>query len=308
MSAAARPLPSSAPKRAPLATTRMLSPAIIFAIVAGIFATLCVLVFLHGWDYYRTPLTERPYQAQHRLLRPSGLAGHLLGVAGTLFLFATLPYVVRKRVKRLAKKGSLPNWLEFHIFCGIFGPILVTLHTAVKFNGIISVAYWSMTLVVISGFMGRYLYVRIPKTIRGEELSQAEVEERARELKARLNESGLPPALIARIEAAEQRLEIRGAFSKLRRRIAAWRASRQLRREIGARGESPHFVDQVLALAHERAVLMSRIARLKKTRALFQTWHVFHRPLVWVMFLVFFVHLGVAIYFGYTTFWSGGAR
>ena len=60
------------------------------------------------------------------------------------------------------------------------GPVLVTLHTAFKFNGIVSIAYWSMVLVVLSGFVGRYLYVRVPKTLRGTELSHSRSSTRAR--------------------------------------------------------------------------------------------------------------------------------
>lgn len=33
---------------------------------------------------------------------------------------------------------------------------------------------------------------------------------------------------------------------------------------------------------------------------LFHHWHVFHRPFVWVMFLVIAVHVAVALLFGYT--------
>ena len=66
----------------------------------------------------------------------------------------------------------MKTWLEVHIFCGIVGPVLVTFHTSFKFNGIVSVAYWSMVAVVLSGFVGRYLYVRIPRSLRGIELTQ----------------------------------------------------------------------------------------------------------------------------------------
>lgn len=304
------PLPlRTPPKRAPITTTSALIDVVALAILSGLFVAICVLFVFHGLDYYRTPLTLRGYHPAHRLLRPSGLAGHLLGVGGTLVLFATLPYVARKRIRRLSKVGSLPKWLEFHIFCGVFGPILVTLHTAFKFNGIISVAYWSMVLVVVSGFVGRYLYVRIPKSIRGEELSQAEVEERARELKRSIAETGLPPAIVARIEGLEETVALRRSiWKRFAHRLEVRRKAAALRREILALGQSEHFVHEVLELAHERSELVRRIARLKKTRALFQTWHVFHRPFVWVMFGVFFIHLAVAIYFGYTIFGSGGAQ
>lgn len=233
--------------------SRGLLDVVILALLTGVLVATWLVLRHDAWDYYTTPLRIRGYQAQHGFLRPSGTGGHFLGVAGTLFLFSTLAYVARRRMKLLAGSAPVARWLEIHIFCGVFGPILVTLHTSFKFNGLVSVAYWSMVLVVLSGFVGRYLYVRIPKTIRGEELTLAELDERVEEMVR---------------DAAERTLTPR----------------------------------QRAAIERERAVLVRRIARLDRTRRLFQLWHVFHRPLVWVMFLVFFVHLGVAVYFGYTPF------
>lgn len=233
--------------------SRSLLDVVLLAVLSGVLVALWLLFRHDAWDYYTTPLRIRGYEAEHRFLRPSGTGGHLLGIAGTLVLFSTLAYVARRRIQLLAKAGPVARWLEVHIFFGVFGPILVTFHTSFKFNGLVSVAYWSMVLVVVSGFVGRYLYVRIPKTIRGEELTLAELDQRVAEMARDAAETTLPPRLRAAIEK-------------------------------------------------ERAVLVRRIARLDRTRRLFQLWHVFHRPLVWVMFLVFFVHLGVAVYFGYTPF------
>lgn len=289
------------------ASTRALLDVVVLASLSGVLVALWLFFAHDAWNYYTTPLTVRGYAREHHFLRPSGLGGHLLGVVGTLFLFSTLAYLARRRVKRLAKVGAVPRWLEVHIFCGVFGPILVTLHTSFKFNGIVSVAYWSMALVVLSGFVGRYLYVRIPKTIRGEEMSRAELEERAAEMKARLAETTLPMALWSRIEEEESVLlsaagRQRTLVARLREVLAARRRASRLRRQIRASGLNRHLLHDALALAHERAVLLRRIARLERTRKLFQLWHVFHRPLVWVMFFVFFIHAGVAIYFGYTLF------
>ena len=123
---------------------------------------------------------------------------------GTGFVLLTLLYVIRKKIKRLSRVGTMKGWLEFHIFCGLFGPILVTLHTTLKFNGIVSVAYWSMVLVVLSGFVGRYLFVRIPKTIRGKELDRSDLEQRAAELKQQLVETALPAPILAGVEVLER--------------------------------------------------------------------------------------------------------
>ncbi len=240
-------------KREPLSPASALLNVVALAMLAGVLVALWLLYAHKAFDYYTTPLSVRGYSPVHRALRPSGTVGHFLGILGTLFLFSTLFYVARKRLKWLSKAGSPVGWLEFHIFCGVFGPILITYHTSLKFNGLVSVAYWSMVLVVVSGFVGRYLYVRIPKTIRGEELSAAEIEQRLAELKASLVETTLPPR-------------------------------------------------QLHDLQRQHAALLRRISRLQRTKKLFQLWHVFHRPFVWVMFLVFLVHLSVAVYFGYTFF------
>lgn len=300
------PLPKRPAKEALVAPSGLLN-VIFLAALAGTLVAIWVLAQHGGWQYYRTPLAVRGYSPEHAFLRPSGAGGHLLGIAGTILLLCTLFYVARKKVKALSKRGTLLGWLELHIFCGVFGPILITFHTSLKFNGIVSVAYWSMFLVVLSGFIGRYLFVRIPKTIRGNELSQAEIEERAREMRAQLQEANLPPRLLQRIEETETALlsdighhrtflQLLGSAVQTRRQTAA------LRRELRGSGLNRRLLQEALDLVHKRAVLLRRIAHLKKTRQAFQMWHVFHRPLVWVMFFVFSIHLGVAIYFGYTYF------
>jgi len=308
--AAILPNPSArrpAPAREPLFKANALLHALALAALAGIGVAAWILFVHGGWDYYRTPVAIRGYAKQHAFLRPSGPGGNLLGVIGTLFMVLTLLYVVRKKFRPLAKLGSMKGWLEFHIFCGLFGPILVTFHTAMKFNGIISVAYWSMVLVVLSGFVGRYLFVRIPKTIRGHELSRAEIEERARELKHHLADATFPAQLLLRIEQVEREIvpaegAPHGFLALIAGDLRARRKMSALRREIRAAGLGREVVNDALDTVHERAALLRRIAQLQQTRRLFEMWHVFHRPLVWIMFTIFGVHLAVALFFGYTIF------
>lgn len=299
-------------RREPLVGSGALLNAVALAMVAGAIVAALVLFLLGGWDYYRTPLSIRGYAQSHKMLRPSGVVGHSLGIAGTLMLFSTLLYLVRKKAKFLARTGSVKGWLEFHIFCGVFGPILITLHTSLKFNGVVSVAYWSMVLVVASGFVGRYLYVRIPKTIRGKELTRAEIEQRARELKAELAERTIPQRIALEIEELEKSLleghESRSSLQLLLDSFRGRLRTAALRRRLRRSGLNREALHRALDLMQERASLLRRIAHLKRTTRLFQIWHVFHRPLVWVMFLIFFVHLGVAIYFGYTAFSEWGNR
>ncbi len=296
---AARPVTREA-----LLPTSALVNALALAILAGLCVAGWVLFVENGWSYYRTSSAVRGYVAAHRALRPSGSLGIVLGTTGTLFMASTLFYVARKKLKFLSRAGSTKAWLEFHVFCGVFGPILITFHTSFKFNGLISVAYWSMVLVVLSGFVGRYLFVRIPKTLQGTELSKAELEQRVSELKTQLAAAKLPPELMARLDELERLDPTLGGnhrpfLRSIADRIDVRLRMAVLRRTVRRSGLDPGLLHETLDLLHERTLLLHRIANLKRTRELFQLWHVFHRPLVWIMFTIFLLHLGVAVYFGY---------
>ena len=178
---------------------------------AGIAAY--IFIGLDGWAYYSTPTAVRGYAAGHALLRPAGRVGHLFGVIGFAMMLAPVAYGIRKKAARLQQFGSMKTWLDVHVFCGVIGPVFVTFHTSFKFGGLISVAYWSMVAVVSSGFIGRYLFVRIPRSIRGIELGQADLDRRAAELGASLFEAGVPDDLLRAIDAFEQRVVPRGEVS-----------------------------------------------------------------------------------------------
>lgn len=294
-------------RREGLFPTKALGHVLVLAGAVSVAAAYFVLVPLDGARYYTTAVRSRgTLQATHQALRPSGPIGNALGVLGTILMLSTLLYVVRKRSKRLSKVGSQKVWLEAHIFCGLVGPVFITLHSSFKFGGVISVAYWSMLLVVLSGFVGRYLYVRIPKTIRGNELSLVEVEARASELKTRLADSTIPLGLFTKLEAIERELlPVRTEMPALRAALfgdvkASWRLYRLRKKVTSFPGIDTTRLAEAIDLVSERVTLLRRAATLTKTKRLFELWHVFHRPLVWVLFSVATLHVAVAFYMGYT--------
>jgi hypothetical protein len=272
--------------------------ALVLSAIAIAAVTVWVLAGLGGWDYYTTPMRVRGYAPPHRMLKPSGTVAHPLGVAGLLMMVVPVLYAVRKRWAPLARLGSMRGWLEFHIFCGIVGPVLVTFHTSFKFNGIISVAYWSMMAVMASGFVGRYLFVRIPKSIRGAELTRDEILARADALEHELDAADIGPAVVARVREVERDLEPVVVASVIGPAAVRLRLGR-LRRELRRAGVDRALAGGVTASMGERLRLIRRLAYLNRTRRLFAMWHVFHQPLVYVMFAIAALHIGVAAYLGY---------
>ena len=240
----------------------------------------------------------RGYAEPHRILKPTGLVARPLGVIGMLLMLVPVAYAIRKRWAPLARTGSLPRWLEVHIFCGIVGPALITFHTSFKFNGLISVAYWSMMAVMLSGFVGRYLFVRIPKTIRGVELTHGEIRTRAEELKNEIGAASLRPGMQDRLREVEDELEP-AAGRAVVGPIMVRRRLRRLRGELLAAGVDRPLAARATAAMAERALLLRRLAYLDRRKRLFAMWHVFHQPLVYVMFAIAALHVGLAVFMGY---------
>jgi len=145
------------------------------SLVAIVFIILITLIY-NGISYYSSSIEERVYHPDHSLLKPSGFIGHGIGIAGTLFIIIGVSsYMARKRYRFLSRIGILKHWLEFHIFLCTLGPILVLFHTSYKFGGLVAVSFWSMVAVFLSGIIGRFIYLQIPHTIEGRELSLNEV-------------------------------------------------------------------------------------------------------------------------------------
>ncbi|MCC6298193.1 MAG: hypothetical protein IT314_02765 [Anaerolineales bacterium] len=96
--------------------------------------------------------------------------GHSLGIVGfVLMLMTETLYSLRKR-SRSVRWGRMSFWLQFHIFTGLVGPYMVLLHTSWKFNGIAGATTLLTVIIVFSGFVGRYIFTRIPRSLDGLEV------------------------------------------------------------------------------------------------------------------------------------------
>lgn len=284
---------------------RVLHSGVAMGFIVSAILIVWVVVGLGGWSYYTTPLTVRAYSGAHRALRPSGPLGQSFGVVGAVMMLVPFAYMGLKRLRR-SSSVSLRGWLEIHLFCGIVGPVLVTLHTSFKFNGIVSAAYWSMMIVMLSGFIGRYLYVRIPRSIRGVELSRAELDTRAQQLHDAV-EARAGGVVMAHIDALERRAvpprDRAGSWAGLLfGEVGLRRALRRFRTALATSGLRSADQEELLQLTTERVLLLRRAEYLHRTKKAFALWHVFHLPLVYVMLVIVVVHVSVALYMGYVPF------
>jgi hypothetical protein len=278
-------------------------------IYIGILSLIIVLVFFgllwFGYPYYRLPLDERFFSPEYMLLKPGGLLGHGYGIIGSLsILIGVSMYMARKRMKMLSRAGILKYWLEFHIFLCTLGPVLILYHTSFKFGGLVAVSFWSMVAVFLSGIIGRFIYIQIPRSIEGRELSLSEV----REMKTNIGTviSGAitldEESYNIIIESTKKKV---GLYDEnlIRRIIKTYLDDRKtfhrvrstLRRNNIKGKESRN----ILKLVRHEMSLNRKIDRLQTMQKLFRYWHVAHFPFAIVMLIIMLIHVGVSITFGY---------
>jgi hypothetical protein len=278
-------------------------------IYVGTLTSIVALTFLFllikGIPYYSTSIEERFYHPDHNWFKPSGVFGHGLGIVGTLLiLIGVFGYQAKKKFRWLTTRfGRLKYWLEFHIFLCSLGPVMILFHTAFKFGGIVSVSFWSMVAVVASGIIGRFIYVQIPRTIEGRELSLAEV----KNMKANLGEVlngmyGLDEAsrqLILESTKSESRIAGGNLASRMVQQYFEDKKTIGSVRSALRQNQLPDAnLRQLVGLVSNEISLNRRIERLQVMQKLFRYWHVAHLPFALIMLVIMVVHVCVTIAFG----------
>lgn len=270
---------------------------------------LVIIIFfaVYGFSYYSTSIESRFFHQNHRSLKPSGIIGHGLGIIGTfMMILGVASYMIRKRKPRLVGFGYLKHWLEFHIFLCSVGPVLVLYHTAFKFGGIVSVSFWSMAAVVLSGVIGRFIYIQIPRSIQGNELEIEDINTMSANLTAKLkSEFGINDVISERLDSI--------SYSQLYKNASLGKSiilifkiyfqSLSLLRKIYHEIDNMNIVksraNRVKSLVKAKIVLQRRIGMLRTMQKFFKYWHIIHLPFAIVMFVIMFIHVVVTILFGY---------
>jgi hypothetical protein len=273
-------------------------------LAAIVFITFIMLVF-NGLSYYSIGLEERFYHPEHHVLKPSGLLGHGLGILGSFFIILGVSsYMARKRYRFLSRWGLLKHWLEIHIFLCTLGPIMVLFHTAFKFGGLVAVSFWSMVAVFLSGIIGRFIYIQIPRTIEGRELSLSEVREMksnvAEIIRDSFNLDETSFGIIA--DSTKTKVELyhaSGIVRYIRKFLDDRKSIRKIKMVLKRNRLPGSQYRKILDLVKSEILLNRRIERLETMQNLFKYWHVAHLPFALVMIVIMIIHVGVTLVFGY---------
>jgi len=267
---------------------------VLFALGAAIIAGLAWA----GRGYYLLPFTERVRSPLHAALRPSGVWGHGVGIAATLFMLLNFVYPIRKRLKIFKGRGSIAPWLRFHVFVGLMSPIVILFHSAFQWrNMVASLTYVSLVIVVLTGLVGRFLYGLVQ--VEGWKASLARM--RA-ELAPTLARAALrhDPALDRVLDEASAPPDAGGSLVG-RLLSAPWEV---LRLSVGLGRARPLFLDasdyrQFRRRCVRVARMRIRVGLHRRLKRLLNAWRIFHVVLAVVLLGVIAVHVGVSLHLGF---------
>jgi hypothetical protein len=231
-----------------------------------------------------------------------GLIGHSLGILGFVLMLMTETLYALRKTSRRARWGRTSTWLRFHIFTGLVGPFLVLLHSSWKFNGLAGVVTLMTAIVVLSGFIGRYIYTSVPRTVDGTVVDSGDLEAQIAVAEAELHlwladHPDASRTLSRRLDALPA-LATSGPMLVLGRtfldwgpRLAWWREKRRMAPAIRARARE---IDRLLG---QQVTLRRQMVSLTLARRMLAVWRTVHIPIGVVLFTAAFVHVGAAIYY-----------
>lgn len=278
---------------------------IFISILVVVVTITTVFLTYTGYSFYLSDVSSRFFHSQYEVLKPSGFIGHGLGIIGSIIMIVgIILYMLRKRSKRFRRLGLLKHWLEFHIFLCTLGPIMILFHTSFKFGGIVSISFWSMVAVFLSGIIGRFIYIQIPRSIEGRELSLDEVKNMKTDIKSilfnRHNLGSEAESIIidstARITGHEKTNLISKYFiqRKLYRRNLS-----KIKSNLKENNLDKKEITSIVNIIKAEISLNNRIDRLDVMKNLFKYWHIAHLPFAIVMITIMLIHIAITLTFGY---------
>jgi hypothetical protein len=235
-------------------------------------------------------------------LKPYGgtWLGYTLGSVGAALVIWLLWYGVRKR-RYSSTAGSVQGWLSAHVYLGTALVVVVTLHTGFELGlNVHTLAYVLMLLVVLSGFYGVFVYLRVPRAMTtnlGEDTLEAlllRIADVDREMRDKA--LSLPDELFERIDRSVAGTRLGGGFRRILTgrdpscpTAAAVREWPQAARALT--GETARVGKDVYALLLQKNQMLERARRDLRYKALLDLWLHFHVPLAFMLLAALVAHV-----------------
>jgi hypothetical protein len=246
-----------------------------------------------------------------QLFKPNDDVSYWIAVAGGTMMLALFSYPLRKYVRFMQGLGKVKWWFWVHLFLGIAGPWLILVHSSFQIGSLnAGVALYSMVIVVLSGVVGRFIYVRVNRGLNGERMSLLELRKRAGMVESDARSKlQFAPEVEARLQAFEDH-ELRDnpgwlmhlrqvTILPLQQQFAYWRCATELRRRLRRMAAQQGWAFDDLRRRERRALRLAqryldavvRVAQYSAYERLFALWHLAHLPFVYLLVISAVVHV-----------------
>ena len=163
-----------------------------------------------------------------------------------------------------------------------------------------------MVLVVLSGVVGRFIYVQIPRTIQGQELSINAANDLRENLANKVNamvefESKTLYKFnkLTSLERYKEITFIKALSYMMIDPFLRWKILYKINKGLRRINLTKNEKRDIITSAKNEIVLTRRIGTLRTFHKLFRYWHIAHLPFAIAMFVIMVIHVVVTLAFGY---------
>lgn len=232
--------------------------------------------------------------------------GYSLGVFGALLILWLSLLGARKRAIT-SGNWSLKGWTSAHVYLGLSLIIVATLHSGFQFGwNIHTLAYALMIIVIVSGLIGVFFYVYIPRRMSDNrsEMGQADMLKEVSNLDAMLDDAAQPlnDKYISIVRTAIDKTKLGGSIIR-RLSVNADRCPTrkalnffQLEMRNVDATERSDILDMISVLERKNSLLL-KIRKHTRYKALLQIWLYIHLPVTFALIVALFAHIISVFYY-----------
>jgi Fe-S-cluster-containing hydrogenase component 2 len=269
----------------------------------GVLTEIALRWYHPTWSVSYQLLLRDGLEPEIAEMNVSFLAGTKLaltcGYVGTALMTLSMAYLLQRRFGWFHKTATNQFWLDVHIMTGLVGPLFILLHSALRLSTWVSIPFWSMVAVVVSGFLGRYLYTLVPALTSKHDLQILEQRRAITEV-AREHPEAVAKAheILDREAHRSERTWSIGLFGLLLwvlvddlRRSWSMRSQRRQLRKV-----APRKIARQLARHVDRVIFFERRKALApRSKVILRSWKRVHIPFSVVLLVTMIAHIVIAL-------------
>jgi Fe-S-cluster-containing hydrogenase component 2 len=293
-----------------------------------LFGLATIAVFLCAWEYYARKmepslsiwayaigLIQGPTarQSVSLIFTPVYGFGRWLGYFGAGMMVIAALYTLRLHLPGLRKVGNSKTWFDFHVVFGLAGPILSLFHTDMQIfkpmeRTLVTSLWWSVTAIVLTGLVGRYLYTLIPKLEATTERERRRLDKGIAAVADQWAAMTMSANVLAQfLKAQEKTMEARNADvdSKsmlgfigfvITSELSRVSAEFSLRFKTMGKMRNKKLRRTTIKLMSRRSVIERRMQFYNLAKRMLAQWRALHIGISIVMFVLLTAHVAISVY------------